>query len=520
MQLDALYQISNVLASSLQQQDRLLNILDILEVKLNMVRGTIMLLSLDSSELTIEAVKSFTHEIDPEITYKWGEGIIGKVVSTGKSAVIPHIYEEPLFRDRIHRRKEQQFEDVSFICVPIQIGNEVVGTLSVDIPDIDTALLPEKERVLQIISSMIANDVNAQRNALTEKKALQAENLSLRDALGEDFRPETIIGTSKAMRDVYMKIYQVSKADTTVLIRGESGTGKELVASAIHFGSQRKDKKLVKVNCAALSENLLESELFGHEKGAFTGALFSRIGRIEEAQGGTLFLDEIGELSQTVQVKLLRFFQEREFERVGSNKTITSDVRIIVATNRDLEQAVTDGHIRTDFYYRINVFSIYLPPLRERKEDILPVANYFVEKYASKLNKEVRRISTPAISAMMSYHWPGNIRELENCMEHAVLVCKEGVIHGYDLPPTLQIPSTSEITGGGKLKERVENLERDLIIDSLKLTNGHINSAASELGITSRMLRYKIENLHIDLAFFTKPLAGKKLKNKKAIINK
>jgi Nif-specific regulatory protein len=289
-----------------------------------------------------------------------------------------------------------------------------------------------------------------------------------------------------------------------VLIRGESGTGKELIASAIHFGSQRKENKFIKVNCAALNENLLESELFGHEKGAFTGALYTRMGRIEEAEGGTLFLDEIGEISLSTQVKLLRFLQEREFERIGSNKTIRTDVRILAATNRDLEQAIAENIFRKDLYYRINVFPVLLPPLHERKEDILPLANHFVTKFSSKNRKTVRRISMPAISMMMEYNWPGNIRELENCIEHAVLVCGDGVIHEFDLPVTLRLTSVHEIKFTGNLKSRVDALERDVIIDALKHTHGNVTIAAKELGITSRMVRYKLERLAIDYKQYIK----------------
>lgn len=498
LQLQTLSKVSCILAVQSGQREMLHEIMGILEAHLGFIRGTILLLTPDKKELTVEVVRANAQKVDPEIRYSLGEGIVGSVVSTGQSAIIPCVSKEPLFRDRIYRRREISQDEFSFICVAIKIGNEVIGTLSVDIPYDETRNLIEDERVLSIISSMIANDARARRIAYLERAALEAENLRLRDALGESFRPESIIGNSKSMRDVYMKIHQVSQADTTVLIRGESGTGKELIASAIHFGSDRAHNKIIKVNCAALSENLLESELFGHEKGAFTGAFSTRIGRLEEADEGTVFLDEIGELSPSIQVKLLRFLQEKEFERVGSNKTIRVNVRIVAATNRDLEAAVSEGVFRHDLYYRINVFPIYLPPLRERKEDVLPIVNHFVDKYSCKINKKIRRISTPAIALMMEYHWPGNIRELENCIEHAVIVSSDGVIHDHDLPPTLQMPNDKEIRASGKLKDRVDALERSMIIESLKAHHGIINSASKGLGITSRMVRYKIERLKID----------------------
>jgi Nif-specific regulatory protein len=500
--LKALSLISEILAEQSGQREILLKILSGLEAQLSFSLGTILLLSLDGKELLIEAVCTKDSPVDHGIRYLWGEGIVGKVVSSGLPMIVPRISQEPLFRDRIHRRRESSQDEISFICAPIKIGSEVVGTLSVDIKYDPALLLEEESRVLCIVSSMIANDVKMRRTAYHEREALQTENLRLRDALGESFRPESIIGSSKSMRDVYLKIHQVSKADTTVLIRGESGTGKELIASAIHYGSPRAGRPYVKVNCSALNENLLESELFGHEKGSFTGAMASRIGRIEEAEGGTLFLDEIGEISHSLQVKLLRFIQEREFQRVGSNTTIKADVRILAATNRNLENAVTEGIFRVDLYYRINVFPIFLPPLRERKEDILPLANHFVEKLTRKINKPVRRIATSAISMLMEYHWPGNIRELENCIEHAIVVCSDWVIHGYDLSATLQTPSANEIKVSGQLKDRIDNLERNMIMDALKHTHGNVECAAKELGITSRMVRYKINKLNINYKLF------------------
>jgi Nif-specific regulatory protein len=312
------------------------------------------------------------------------------------------------------------------------------------------------------------------------------------------YRPENIIGNSDAMRQVYRSIQQVAGSDTTVLIRGESGTGKELVAHAIHYSSPRARNAFVKVNCAALSENLLESELFGHEKGAFTGAIQARAGRIEEADGGTLFLDEIGDFSLATQVKMLRFLQEREFERVGTNKVLKANVRVITATNCDLERAVEQGAFRKDLYYRVNVFPIMLPPLRARKNDILLLADHFVVRYARKLGKDVRRITTPAINMMVAYHWPGNVRELENCIERAVLLSNDGVIHGHHLPPTLQTSDASDTIGEGTLQDRVDLFERDLIVDALKRNDGNISSAARDLASTPRIIRYKIDNLRID----------------------
>ncbi len=498
-ELTVLHFIADILATETIQKEGFQKILSVLEGKLQMSRGTILLLTMDGEELIVEAVDEKEKNAQPEIRYRRGEGISGKVVETGKSAIIPKISNEPNFKDRIHRRFKSSNQDISFICVPIQLVNTVVGTLSVDLVYNDEELLRDSERVLSIVSAMIANDVKARRKSRIQKEKLEAENLRLKHQLEEVYRPENIVGNSDAIRDVYIRIHQVSNSDsTTVLIRGESGTGKELVASAIHYASPRSMKPFIKVNCAALNENLLESELFGHEKGAFTGALFTRKGRFEEAEGGTLFLDEIGEMSPALQTKLLRVLQEREFERVGSNKTYKVDVRIIAATNRNLEKALEDELFREDFYYRINVFPIFIPPLRERRSDILLLADFFVEKYADKLQKTVRRISTPAINMLLAYHWPGNVRELENCLEHAVLLSNNNTIHSYHLPPTLQVPKNAGVKATGSLKSRIQLIEKDMIVDSLKRLKGNVTAAARELGYTPRMIRYKIEKLDID----------------------
>lgn len=496
--LEALYSISKILTKRSGQMEMLYEILDVLDSRLGMSHGTVMLLSPDGTELVVEAVSTPQAPLSSTgAKYQRGEGITGKVLQTGNPAIIKRVSEEPSFCGRIHSRKVTRQNDVSFICVPINLDNDTIGTLSVDIQFVEGLTLQKEKWVLSIVSSMIAYDIRNRRSAKMQTEALERENERLRHALEDRFRPENIIGNSKLMRDVYIKIQQVAVADTTAMITGESGTGKELVASAIHYASKRSDGPFVKVNCAALNEQLLESELFGHEKGAFTGASMTRIGRIEEAEGGTLFLDEIGDFSHAVQVKLLRVLQERQYERVGSNKPMHANVRIIVATNRNLEKGILDGSFRQDLYYRINVFPIDLPPLRERKNDILLLANHFVEKFSAQMQKNIHRISTSAINMMMSYHWPGNVRELENCIEHAVLVSQDDTIHGHNLPPTLQLPVGSDASGGS-LRACVNALEKDMIIDALKRVNGKVSLAADELGITSRMIRYKMKNLNID----------------------
>jgi len=270
------------------------------------------------------------------------------------------------------------------------------------------------------------------------------------------------------------------------------------VAHAIHYNSPRASRPFIKVNCAALPETIIESELFGHERGAFTGAIAQRKGRFELAGGGTIFLDEIGDLSPTTQIKLLRVLQEKEFERVGGTSTIRADVRIVTATNRDLEDLVAKEVFRQDLYYRLNVFPIHVPPLRERKTDILLLADHFVGKYSKSGHKEVKRISTPTIDMLMSYHWPGNVRELENCIERAVLLTAEEVIHAHHLPPTLQTAEASGTGHSGTLQEGLDNLERSLILDALKSSRGNKAKAARALGISERLMGIRVEKHCLD----------------------
>lgn len=495
-ELVALQDIARAITRYSGQQKILHEVLRILEDRLWFRRTTIMLLSPDGRELVVDAIHPRAITSSGEKKYSRGEGVTGDVLRTGQPAVIPRIAEEPRFRGHIHQRSADE-HDYSFICMPVILGKEVVGTLSADTPGNGPEFLNACQRTLGLVASLIAGDLKARRRAKQEHMVLEEENVRLRDELKGRYRPENIIGNSQPMRDVYGRIHQVAPTSTTVLIRGASGTGKELVASAVHYTSPRAKNPLVRVNCAALNENLLESELFGHEKGAFTGAVNARLGRIEQAEGGTLFLDEIGDFSPVTQVKLLRVVQEREYERVGGNETRKADVRIIAATNRDLEQAVESGEFRQDLYYRINVFPLVLPALHERKDDILLLADHFVSKYAESMGKTVRRISTNAINMMLAYHWPGNVRELENCIEHAVLLCDSDVVQGYMLPPTLQMPEERSVPVGS-LKARMELLEKDMLIDSLKRHQGNCAAAARELGITARMVRYKVQNLKLE----------------------
>ncbi len=374
----------------------------------------------------------------------------------------------------------------------------MVGTLSADELDPSDENLKQDLRLLEIIAMMIASSVKLRRQAEEECEILQAENERLRIELKDRFRPSNIVGNSREMQIVYDQIAKVAKSPSTVLILGETGTGKELVAHAIHYNSDRANGPFIKVHCAALPENIIESELFGHEKGAFTGATSERKGRFELADGGTIFLDEIGEISPGLQIKLLRVLQEREFERVGGSKTMHVNIRVLAATNKDLMKMVHEGKFREDLYYRLHIFPIYVPPLRKRKSDIVLLADHFLEHYSKLIGKDVRRLSTGTIDMLMSYHWAGNVRELENCIERAVLVAEGNVIYPHHLPPTLQ---TAEATGApvrGDLKSMVEVYERDIICDALKSAKGKVAAAARALSTTQRILGYKLKALSID----------------------
>jgi len=497
-ELSLLFEISQIIDQSLDIKQAIQPVLDTMASRLKMLRGTITILNRTSGEIFIEAAYGLTSSQIVKGRYRLGEGITGRVIQTGVPMIVPKVSEEPLFLNKTGARKNLRKSDISFICVPIKLGNETLGAISVDKLFRENVSYEEDVRLLSIIASMIAQAIRLRQSLDEEREELRAENIRLKAELKEKFRPSNIIGHSKAMQTVFDLIAQVSRSEATVLIRGESGTGKELVAHAIHYNSQRANKPFIKVNCAALPETIIESELFGHEKGAFTGAIATRKGRFELANGGTLFLDEIGDLSPTTQIKLLRVLQEKEFERVGGNETIRCNVRVIAATNRNLEQLMEKGTFREDLYYRLNVFPIHIPPLRERKSDIILLSDHFIEKYSTQNHKNIQRISTPAIDLLMAYHWPGNVRELENCIERAVLLSTDEVIHSHHLPPSLQSAESTNTRLHTTLQEALDNLERELILDALKSTKGNMAKAASLLGITERIMGLRIQKHRID----------------------
>ncbi len=342
------------------------------------------------------------------------------------------------------------------------------------------------------------------RRAIQEKRLID-ENLNLKSKLSETYRFENIIGVSGKMQEVFRKISKVAHSDATVLIRGESGTGKELIARAIHYHSPRSDFPLVEINCASIPETLLESELCGHEKGAFTGAYKQKKGKFEIANGGTLFLDEIGELPLSLQAKLLRVLQDGRFTRVGGVENIEVNVRLIAATNADLEKLMEAGKFREDLYYRLNVIPILIPPLRDRREDIGPLTDFFVQKYAQKNKKNIKGISQEARFILMNYDWPGNVRELENAIENAVVMAEGDMITPADLPGYLQstVPEGSMMEQllrqhqGMSYKEKLEAFEREIIRQALEETGGNKTHAAKKLGFTLRTLRNKVKKYNL-----------------------
>jgi Nif-specific regulatory protein len=494
-ELSLLYEITATLTTPAPLPRSLQQVLQILAHRQGLSRGTITILNPETAELQIEVAHGLTAEARRRGRYKLGEGITGRVVETGEPAVVPRVSQEPLFLNRTRSRGTREKAELSFLCVPIKINHQTIGALSVDRlhRDLD---LDRDLRLLTIIASIIAQAVNNLLLIDREKERLRDENLKLKGELQERYQVDNIIGTSGRMRQVFEMIGRVAKSNATILIRGESGTGKELVASAIHYNSLRADKPFIKVNLAALPETLVESELFGHERGAFTGALQRKQGRFEMAQGGTIFLDEIGDLSPNVQLKLLRVIQEREFMRLGGNTTLKADVRLITATHRDLEQAVSKGVFREDLYYRLNVFPIYLPPLRERRADIPLLAEHFLAKSAAEHQKQVKRFSAPALDLLMQYPWPGNVRELENIMERAVLVCDEDTILSVHLPSSLQRQEPGTTNRG--LTSQVEQLERELITEALRQTRGNQSLSAQLLDTSLRILGYKIKQYGLE----------------------
>ncbi len=434
-ELALLTRMGEVLGSALNPNSFFERTMEALANELGMVRGTLVLLDKTCNKLKIVAAHGLSRVEQDRGQYALGEGITGQVVKTGVAEIIPDIGKDSRFLNRTVARKKDLASPIAFICVPLKVDDEVVGALSVDRPFAIEGAVQKDLRLLSIVATIVSQVLKINHLMRVEKEEILARDRGRLRELRSRYRLDNVIGESEAIRKVLAMAATAAKSRASILVTGETGTGKELIAKVVHYNSARASGPLIKVNCGALPEDLLESELFGHVKGAFTGALHDRKGRFEMANGGTLFLDEIGEMSPRLQVKLLRVLQEREFEPVGSPNTIAVDVRVVTATSKDLKEEVHKGLFREDLYYRLNVIPIHLPPLRERREDIPLLIDHFLEKFNHENHKNVRKLSRKVLDIFLEYPWPGNVRELENCMERVVVMI-EGDTLSADFLPT------------------------------------------------------------------------------------
>jgi Nif-specific regulatory protein len=498
-ELSAILQVSQVLTSSFDLEYNLYAVMQILANQLEMQRGCVFLLDPPSCELKIVSAFGLSKDEIQRGTYRIGEGIVGRVIESGEAMFIPNIGLEPKFLNKTASRPQKS--GISFLCLPIELDGKVLGVITVDrIYTEQRGNVDDDLRVLSIIASLMAQFVKLWE--LFRKAEKECGDLRL--LLKEKFSLPNIVGQTPTFQQVLKTVRKVAATDTTVLLLGESGTGKELIAQTLHYQSRRAKQGFVPVNLAALPENLIEAELFGVEKGAFTGATARRIGRFEKADQGTIFLDEIGELPLNLQVKLLRVLQEKSFERIGSSENITVDARVVAATHRNLQAEVAAGRFREDLYWRLNVVPIVIPPLRARSGDIALLLDHYVQKF-NRLHDRRVRFSDDAVEILRGYHWPGNVRELANLAEHLVIMAEKPVIAEVDLPPQVLAKTTPaqalvmDKCMTTKLPHQIEHLEREQIIRALKESNGIQQKASRALGMTPRQLGYRIRKYRLDL---------------------
>ncbi|WP_373073070.1 sigma 54-interacting transcriptional regulator [Sulfurimonas sp.] len=495
-ELLVLYDIASLISDSRDIQKSLEKSLTALKNALNL--GNCVIYKLEDENLSICASTGFSKHQKNISEYKLGEGATGLAAKSMEPVVIENIHNDIIFLNKSGSRNS---DAISYIAVPLIAEDKVIGVIGANLTKSTQIDFEETVRIMSIISSLFAQYINSNMSIEKEKERLTELKQYYKmewDSKVHNFGD--IIGDSPKMQTVYQVIERIAQSEVTVLVRGETGTGKELVAASIHKRSKRSDEPFIKLNCAAITDTLLESELFGHEKGAFTDAKETRKGRFELADGGTLFLDEIGDISASAQVKLLRVLQEREFERVGGSKTIRVNVRLVAATNRDLEQMVKDGEFREDLYYRLNVIPIDLPPLRERGEDIKLLVNFFLER--SMLNHKKRvSITDEAMQKLMAYPWPGNVRELENTIERIVLMGNEDGITASDmmllLPALNNEKLKDEYTQIPLENKTLDELEKEAIVNALENSGGNQAEAAKSLGITQRQIGYKVKKYGI-----------------------
>ena len=512
MELVALSRITELIGTAVDLDSTLASILGVLNDTMKMERATLLLYDRASEKLTIKASCGLSEEEELRGVYRPDEGVCGRIFQSCSPFVVPDINSEPLFLNRTGARSRLKKATISFLGVPVLVQGKPEGVLTVDRLFGDDIGFEEDIRFLSVLATLIAQFLTLHREIAKKEARLQAENASLKARLHKVHGGHFIIGNSKPMKEVFSIIDKVASSKVTVLLLGESGTGKELVARAIHEGGNRKDQALIKINCAALPETLLESELFGHERGAFTGAHASRPGRFELADRGTIFLDEIGELPLSLQAKMLRVLQEKQFERIGGSRTHTVDVRIVAATNVSLEEAVAQGRFRADLYYRLNVVPIVLPPLRRRKEDIPLLLGHFLGKCNQRNGKKVH-ITSELLDFFIDYPWPGNIREMQNMMERMVILAEGDRLSLEDLPPGLAAlpasPAPSPAVAMDEVntprpsverlaRKSLRDLEREEIEAALR-RNGWVQvRAARELGLTERQMGYRIKKFGLN----------------------
>lgn len=517
-ELRLLFELSQLLDSAAHIGETLDGALCLMARHMAMMRGAIALVSPKDGSIHIESSYGLNAAEQARGHYAAGEGVTGTVIRTGRPMVISNVSDEPLFLNRTRSRNLRK-DTVSFICVPIRADDQSIGALSVDRLFADTSTLEEDARLLTIIASMLSRAARVRQSCLPEREASRSAARG-HDRGSVSLRSPFFIGSCEAMQQVYARIEQVARSSATVLLRGESGTGKELAALAIHATGPRAGRPFITLNCAALPETLVENELFGHERGAFTGAQGLYRGRFEQADGGTLFLDEVGDLPPLTQAKLLRVIQERSYERLGGTETRRVDVRLITATNRPLEDMVHQGTFRGDLYYRLNVFPIELPPLRERSGDIALLAAHFMKKFAAAGGRTEMNLSLSAADMLQRYEWPGNIRELENIIERAVLLTgEEGVILPQHLPPELHSKACPVCAPGarrvqnravGPLQPRLDELEKGCILEALRRHEGNMGKAARELGLTDRIMALRMKKYGITYKEFRRKAASRK----------
>jgi Nif-specific regulatory protein len=492
LEMKVLFEISQIMGQALDLDLALTRILEILSDSMAMKRATVFLEDQSTGDLAIRASHGLSRDEMSRGVYRPEEGVTGHIFRSDQPLFVPDVSKEPRFLNKTRSRNIEQ-EFLSFVGVPIHAHGRPVGVLTVDRLFGDDVSPDEDVGFLTVVAQLIGQFFSLNKQVEAREEELRRNNRLLKAEVSERYNNFFIVGQSLAMANLHNLVKKVAPAKASVLLLGESGTGKTLVARFIHTLSSRASAPFVKINCAALPENLLESEMFGHERGAFTGAHAVKSGRVEEANGGSILLDEVAELSLPLQAKLLRFLQDREFERLGSTKTRKVDVRIIAATNADLGTAVKEGRFREDLFFRLNVLPIILPPLRERRQDIPLLLDHFLEKFSREYNRRLS-IDPQARHILTEYNWPGNVREMENLVERLAILAEEPQISPALLPANLWQEKAMPMAGPeGQSFSRLDDLARQEILSALEHAAWVQSRTARTLGITLRQLNYRLQ---------------------------